>query len=485
MIEDLGVQMNLHSTLVSYLNRLVWLLAGHFGRPGTNNAFVPLLSLSVSDRGQPAKSTQAVAQSSSPATPRPGAHSHVTGAKVIMGLIPCNVIPDEILTDHPQRFRAMFIESANPVHSLADSPRMREAMRALELSVVIDVAFTETAAQADYVLPASSQFEKAEATFFNLEFPCNAFHLRQPLFDPRGGTLTEAEIHARLLEALGELNERHYRVLRRAARLGLPAFALAFGWKSARDKTIARYASVVLYRTLGATLPAAQTSAASLWGICQRYVRQQSEAARRAGFGGTPTAAANSLFKAIIGSPSGVVFASSEYGDNWKAVRRPGQKIELFIAELMPELAQLDTERPPHDPALPFVLSAGERRSDTSNTSIRDAGWHRKGTYGTLRIGPVDAAALGCDDGDWVQITTRHGSAGASVEITPDMRAGHVSLPNGQGIDYHRTDGTVVRLGVSLNELTSGADRDPIAGTPWHKYVPARIERINIPKEAA
>lgn len=62
------------------------------------------------------------------------------------------------------------------------------------------------------------------------------------------------------------------------------------------------------------------------------------------------------------------------------------------------------------------------------------------------------------------------------------MRAGHVSLPNGQGIDCPPP---TAHLGVSLNELTSGADRDPIAGTPWHKYVPARIERINVPKEAA
>ena len=144
----------------------------------------------------------------------------MTGSRVIMGLIPCNVIPEEILTDHPKRFRALLVESANPVHSLADSDRMRAAFRALELSVVIDVAMTETAAQADYVLPASSQFEKAEATFFNLEFPRNGFHLRQPLFEPKPGTLPEAEIHARLLEAMGELGERHYRLLRRAARLG-------------------------------------------------------------------------------------------------------------------------------------------------------------------------------------------------------------------------------------------------------------------------
>ena len=81
------------------------------------------------------------------------------------------MIPDEILTDHPDRFRAMLIESANPVHSLPDSARMREALAALDCVVVIDVALTETARCADYVLPASSQYEKWEATFFTLEFP--------------------------------------------------------------------------------------------------------------------------------------------------------------------------------------------------------------------------------------------------------------------------------------------------------------------------
>ena len=46
---------------------------------------------------------------------------------------------------------------------------------------------TETARQADYVLPAASQYEKAEATFFNLEFPDNTFHLRRPLLEPLPG----------------------------------------------------------------------------------------------------------------------------------------------------------------------------------------------------------------------------------------------------------------------------------------------------------
>jgi anaerobic selenocysteine-containing dehydrogenase len=448
----------------------VWLLTGHYARRGTNNAFVPLLGLSVLSNDRTARKD---------AGPRPYSRSPVTGSRIIMGLVPCNVIPDEILTDHSKRFRAMLIESANPVHSLADSARMREAIRALELSVVIDVAMTETAWQADYVLPASSQFEKAEATFFNLEFPRNGFHLRQPLFEPRSGTLTEAEIHARLLEALGEVDERQYRFLRRAARMGLAPFALAFAWKSKRDQRISRYASVVLYRTLGTVLPAHLATAASLWAVCQMYVRRQPDAARRAGFTGGGMRAGNALFEAIIGSPSGVVFAVSDYEDSWKAVRQPDHRINLILPELTREIQKLAAGGPERQPSYPYVLSAGERRSDTSNTAVRDASWHRKGLFGSLRISPVDAANLGCVEGDWVQLTSARGRAEAAIEITDELQPGHVSLPNGQGIDYRQEDGTVDRRGVAVNELTDVKDRDPIAGTPWHKHVPVRIERFS------
>jgi anaerobic selenocysteine-containing dehydrogenase len=473
MLEDLGVQMNIHSTLNSYLNRLVWLLTGNYGRRGTNNAFVPFLNLSNSGRDLSNRK-----KNPTPAPSKAYKNSPVTGSKVIMGLIPCNVIPEEILTDHPKRFRAMFIESANPVHSLADSKKMREALRALELSVVIDVAMSETAQQADYVLPAASSFEKAETTFFNIELPKNGFHLRQPLFAPREGTLTEAEIHSRLVEALGAVGPAQYGFLRKAAGWGLLPFALAFAWKSARDKRVARNAPVVLYRTLGLHMPKALAAAASLWGISQIYVRQYPEAAARAGYGGNAILAANRLFKAILNNPSGIIFADADYSQSWQSVRLPGHKINLWIPELLPELEKLAHGGPPVDVDFPFVLSAGERRTETSNTTFRDSSWHKKGSFGTLRISAQDAATLACQAGDWVRITTRRGMADAEIELSDALQSGHISLPNGLGLDYRRADGVVERKGVSLNELTDVMQRDPIAGTPWHKRVPARVERI-------
>ena len=132
--------------------------------------------------------------------------SPVVGARLIGGLIPCNVIAEEILTDHPNRYRAMIVESGNPLHSVADSQRMREAMRSLDVSVCIDVFMTETARQSDYVLPATTQYEKFEATFFNFDFPQNVFQLRRPVLEPPDGPLPEPEIHARLVDALGFLD---------------------------------------------------------------------------------------------------------------------------------------------------------------------------------------------------------------------------------------------------------------------------------------
>lgn len=471
MMEDLGIQMNVHSTLNSYLQRLVWLLTGNFGREGTNNAFVPFLSLAKLSKGE----------GGSKSAPRPGKpsdkRSPVVGARIIIGLIPCNVIPEEILTDHPKRYRAMWIEASNPVHSLADSQRMREAIRALEVSVVVDVAMTETARVADYVLPACSQFEKCDATFFNLEFPRNGFHLRHPLFEPAPGTLPEAEIHARLLEALGEVGERDYAPLRRAARLGRLPFTLAFAWASARNPRVVRYPSVVLYRTLGETLPAGLAPAASLWGLAQLYVRGNRKAAALAGFSGAPVLAGNRLFDAILANRSGLIFAVSDHDDSWRAVRLPDHRINLYLAELMPELERIDREPLPKDAEFPWVLSAGERRAETMNTLVRDPAWHRKGAYGALRLSPADAEALGCRSGDTLRLSTRRGSAEVIAEVTPNMQPGHISLPNGQGLDYRRADGTVVRAGIAPNELTDVAARDFFAGTPWHKHVPARLEK--------
>jgi anaerobic selenocysteine-containing dehydrogenase len=460
VFEDLGVQMNLHSTLCSYLDKLLWLLTGNFANPG--GQYVPTSVVSLTGGGG--------------SGPRPGGgrRSPVAGAPIIAGLVPCNVIAEEILTDHPDRYRAMIVESANPAHSLADSPRMREALGALDFVVVIDVAMTETAQLADYVLPASSQYEKWEATFFNFEFPENYFHLRRPLLAPLEGTRPEPEIHARIVEALGALDGVDLAPLAAAARNGRATFGPAFLELMAEHPELAPLTSVILYRTLGPTLPDGAASAALLWGAAHQCALQNRPSLERAGFEGEGTDLGEALFDAILTSPSGVTFSVDDHEDSWQRVRTPGGLLNLDIDVLIAELAALATgDRPGGDPEFPLVLTAGERRSFTANTIIRDPAWRKRDPGGALRVSEADAAALSLTGGDVAVLTTKRGRAQVVVEISPMMRAGHISLPNGLGMAHTPGDELV---GVAPNELTSSDHRDPIAGTPYHKHVPARLE---------
>ena len=470
--EDLGLQQNIHSTLSSYLQRLIWLLTGNFGKKGTNNTPIPFLSLNEASKGE----VGGAKKSSSPAK-KAKKVSPVLGSKIIIGLIPCNNIPEEILADHPNRFRAIIIESGNPVHSLADSQKMRQAMRALDFSVVIDIAMTETAREADYILPASSQFEKYENTFFNLEFPKNAFHLRAPLFEPLPGTLKEAEIYTRLLEAMGEIKSLDLTILKNAAKINRALFASTFFAFIAANKKYFNYAPSILYRTLGPTLANNASEAALYWIISHLYISKNRKYAANAGFKGL--LAGEKLFKAILNSPSGVVYADAgTYSESLKRVGTPSGKINLALPDLFPELDKLKEGFLPQEKEYPLILSAGERRAETTNTIIRDASWDKKDKIGTLRISAQDAQHFKIMNGDTVKLSTKRASVLVEVEVTDMMQPGHISLPNGVGLDYVDDNGNRLKKGIAPNELTAIEDKDIIAGTPWHKFVPARLEAI-------
>lgn len=462
ILEDLGIQQAPHSTLNSYLEKLVYLLTGNFAKRGGMNLHSAFVNLQGKHRDR---------------------RTPVSGQRIITGLVPCNAIPSEILTDHPKRLRAMLVESANPAHSLADSARMREALAALDTLVVIDVAMTETAKLAHYVLPASSQYEKWECTFFNLEFPQNSFQLRAPLVSPLAGTLPEPEIHRRLVRALGAVTDADLADLHAAAARipgeGRGVFAPALFFWQAMNPKLAQMVPIALYEVLGPYLPAGAAATAVLWGAAHLCAMSHPASVRRAGFTGEGAEAGEQLFSAILDRPSGVVFSVDDYEETWKRLETPDKRVQLLVPDLLRELAELSGEDPRvRDPEYPFVLAAGERRTSTANTVYRDPAWRRKDVQGALRMAPADALRLGIPDGGSARITTRAGSAVARVELTETLRPGHATLPNGFGVSYPGDDGRPVTRGVAPNELTSLQNKDWFAGTPLHKHVPARIEPV-------
>jgi anaerobic selenocysteine-containing dehydrogenase len=217
---------------------------------------------------------------------------------------------------------------------------------------------------------------------------------------------------------------------------------------------------------------------ALLFGLCLKFAMESGPSLARAGFEGNPLEAGEALFTAMLERPYGVVFAKDGWNDVSARVKTPSGKIQLYLPDLLEALVALaSAPDAASDASFPFVLSAGERRSFTANTIIRDPAWRKKDGEGALRIHPEDARALGVITGDHVKLSTKRDSAVVVVEVSESMHRGHVSLPNGLGLGYPAEGGRAI-TGVAPNELTSVEDRDPFVGTPWHKNVPARIERV-------
>jgi anaerobic selenocysteine-containing dehydrogenase len=468
---DLGLEHTPHSTLNTYLAKLLFLVTGHFGKPGTN-VFHTMVAPLVRH---------------SPDPDQGGRTTRVTGAREIGGLYPPNVLPLEIDTDHPERIRGVIVESSNPLVTGADTRAYRDAFGKLELLVVIDVALTETARLAHYVLPAATQLEKYEATFFNLEFPANHFHLRRPLLPPAGESLPEPEIHRRLAVALGVL-PGSFPVLSAIARLDrlfprLRLFPLALAYTLKRRPRLAVHLPLLLHETLGRALPDGARAAGVLWGLCQNFVRRYGKACvERAGIVDRGAGLAEALFQRILRSSSGTMISMHRYEDTWSFIKHKAGKVHLVIPQMLEEIRRLAPADADAD--YPLLLQAGERRSYNANTIYRDASWRKQDPEGALKVHPQDAERLGLEEGGRAWCESPRAAVCARVAITDEVPVGLVSLPHGYGM-YEGNEPSDPRGGPAINFLTQSDHCDALSKVPFHKHVRVRVRPIDAADEAA
>ncbi|MCI4670578.1 MAG: molybdopterin-dependent oxidoreductase [Bacteroidia bacterium] len=465
---DLGIEQSHNSTLNSYLARLLFLVTGNFGKEGTNCLHTALFPL--------------IGHSKEPEAG--GITTQVTKMKGIGKLFPPNILPLEIDTDHPDRIRALIVDSANPVTNYANSAAQRKAIEKLELSVVIEVAMTETALAAQYVLPAQTQYEKMEATFFNLEFPENFFHLRHPISEPLSGTLDEPEIYHKLVTAMGEI-PRSFPLLSAIAKLDrrfptLKLLPLALQMTIALRPKWKKYQLLILKETMGKALPYDYAkSAVFIWTACHMYVSKYEKQVRRTGFQEKGYALGEALFNKILHSKSGTLISKHTFDESWELIRHKDKKVHLEIPEMLewlealPEKAHEEVKR---GRKYPFNLLAGERRSYNANAVMRNPEWRKKDLEGVLKINPLDAETEGIENGSWVKCISPTGEILIKTQLTKEVPQGLLSMPHGYGFTYPEHDHS--STGALANALTSLEDCDPLAKTPYHKNVRVRLEKV-------
>jgi len=468
---DLAVEHAPFSTLISYLVRVVSVLTGNACQRG-GNVFVETFN-------PPHRSPKRFEEPARTVT------SGVRGISALGGfpMFSPTLVPEEILSDHPKRLRALVVEGSNPFLSYSDTSAWRAAREKLDLLVVIDPAMSETARTADWVLPTPCGYEKWEYAGFPKGYPEIYVQLRPPVIPGPDDALPEAEIYARLAEATGLVPDPPAELFELAKNALEPDGAMTYLMKL-QELAAGDGAKVLFwgYRTLGPELPSPALTA--IWALCHENAFLRKDAIVRtlgdAWAERSPFETAAELWRRILAQPEGVEVAKADADDPLRAsVAWPDGKIRLAPPEMLAEIARANATPPRTDPEYPFVLGSGIRTRWNANTIQRDPAWRKgRGPHCALHLSPGDATRLGVAEGQRVRVSTRRGTVELPAAVDKALADGHVTIPNGFGMAYPSADGRLEVQGVNANELSDAADRDPISGCPHHKYTLCRVDPV-------
>ena len=459
--DDLGILMNRHSALVSYLLVILLTICGRIGVPGGNYLVGGKMYSDPKD----------------PGTWRTAA----TDIPAVGGMFPPNVLPEEILSDHPNRLRAAFVLGANPLRSYADTTAYEKAFQRLDLLVVTEIAMSETAALAHYILPCRSTYESWNPAPMDAIIPSktdsgclNVYsRMRRPVVEVEGEQKETGEIFTLLSDAMGLIPAIPDSLYRAASSHSLKIYRDALvGYVMEHPENMMKVPFIAA-RTLGNAVGSAHL-ASYFTGFLQRSKAKQEDAAR-AGFEAGPDQGMF-LYQAILDRPEGVLIGIQDMQKNLGRLATKDGKFHLYTKEAENWLKEIspgqEQKRLKADAEFPLVLMAGRHMDMNANTGMRDPSWNEGRRACTLVMHPADAEKLGLTDRQTVKVVTTAGEETIELEVTSDARKGQVVMPHGFGLVYNG-----VKYGANVNRLTKNTNRD-FLGTPMHRYVPCRVEAV-------
>lgn len=349
--------------------------------------------------------------------------SRIGGFKQLNGAFPGGILADEILTPGDDQLRALFVTGGNPLLTMANSERLSEAFKDLDLLVVTDIYLNETASLADYVLPATSPLERADLPFV---FPLFLGLQSKPYISatdavvaPPGEARDEATIYTDLATASG---------------VGIFGSGVAqFSMRAmARLNSLGRARRSLPIKTLLSLL--------------LRITRQGS-------------------FKALVKRPEGVALDGPETG-NFLAEKLTTEngKLNLATEMMLDEAKNLEegfVDLTKEGTGFKMITRRHHytHNSWTQNIEKLTRGAERKTNHAYMH--PEDAGELGLEEGDAVDIRSETAAIRLPLKMLPELKRGVVAVPHGWG--HQRAKGLSVASkigGANVNLLAAdGPDR--------------------------
>jgi anaerobic selenocysteine-containing dehydrogenase len=452
---DLGIYMGRHSTLNSYFIHILGAVCGIFCVRGGNVIPGMVMPMGFHADERDPKTWRTITTNLPPAA---------------AGSFPAAAMPEEILSSHPQRLRAVLVSACNPLRAYPDTTAYEKAFGKLDLLVVNDIVMSETARLAHYVLPCRTFYESWDATFFPWTYPEVYFQMRRPVVEPPAQCREAAQIYTLLADRLGIVPEISGDVYQAAEKDRMTYGAELMSWAAGEPGAMAAM-PFVLAQTLGKQWDSA--AKAALWGLLMTAPKVFQKNATRAGFE-AGIDQGDRIFQALLDTPQGLWAGRADVDNPMDSIRTSSGKIEIHIPELADQAEALDAAaeaeglRMPDE--FPLILNAGRHMKYNANTLMRNPAWNKDRRACTVAVNPTDSSALGLTDGQPVRVTTAAGSEVGELQVSESVRRGCVLIPHGFGLVYEgRT------YGINVNRLTKNTHRDPI-GTPLHRFVPCRLE---------
>lgn len=323
----------------------------------------------------------------------------IWGRKSPYGQVVC--FPDSV----PSVIRALIVTGGNPAVSLPDSNAFREAMKRLDLMVVLDLFMTETAELAHYVLPGCTHLEKNGLAYsYNVCHGMPYLMVRKKAIDPLHESRSEFSFWKGLAVQMGYGELFPWETDEEVVELELKPTRL--NYKELKDEKVAgAYYMEKKYGMEGYEVKGFSTPS--------KKIEIYSETFEKAGFDPLPT------------------------------YREPDQS-------------------PLGDPQFfqryPLILTTGARNLYFTHSQHRNIpSLMEKSPEPYAEMHPRTAERFGIKNGDPVIVESDRGRIKVKALVTEDMSEGVVSIPHGWPGE------------ANVNLLTDVHCREPIMGYPQMK----------------
>ncbi len=412
-----GPNMAPHSSLAQHLVIVLNTILGRVNRTGDRLESGWFLYPETPHRAQ-------VIPASPPAT---GAPSRIRNLRGYRGEMPTATLAEEILQGGEGQVRALIVSGGNPAVAWPDQELTLEALRSLDLLVVLDHRMTATADLAHYVIAPKLSLERADIP-----------HLMDRWF--RAPYTNYSPI---TIEANDDVHNEWEVFWELSRRLGSPipllGGAIPLDRKPTDDEVID-----LAYANSRMPLDQVRASLGVVHDDRAMIVQPPDEGAH-----GYFTLAPDDLMAEL-----GAVHAEASTVEMFDGVRDVAFPFRLVSRRLKAVLNSLGTE-----------LSALRKSAGTTNYAY---------------MHPDDMHDLGLAEDDLVEITSAQASVIGVAMPAPDVRRGVVSMAHSWGAGL--TDEKVRDIGTTTSRLTSTSDGyDPVNGMVVLSAIPVRLAKVREP----